>query len=33
MPKQTEFADNRKIKKVVGYIHIDNAITKFRVFD
>ena len=33
MPIATEFARDGIIKKVVGYIHIDNAITKFRVFD
>ena len=30
MPKTTEFASNGEIKKVVGYIDVDNAILKYK---
>tara|TARA_R110000824_G_scaffold176451_2_gene355432 strand:+ start:5941 stop:6354 length:414 start_codon:yes stop_codon:yes gene_type:complete len=31
MPKQTEFANNKEIKKLVGYININKSVKEFKV--
>ena len=33
MPVATEFARDGVIKKVVGYVHVDNAIRRYKVFE